>query len=147
VAEAAPLIRQRVLDGAPYLGFSAGAAIAADRALIGGCRIDGVEVCDPDAGEELDEVAVADGLGLVPFTVDVHAAQWGTLARLTAAVAAGLVGAGVAIDEHTAVTVRAGDPLGETRATGTGAMWHAVAVAGEPPTVAITRIAGTADTA
>jgi cyanophycinase len=51
---------------------------------------------------------VVDGLGLVPFSVDVHAAQWGTLGRLCAAVSAGLVPSGVAVDEDTAVVVQAG---------------------------------------
>jgi hypothetical protein len=46
-----------------------------------------------------------DGLGLGPFTVDVHAAQWGTLSRLIAAVDSGAVEHGVAIDENTAVIV------------------------------------------
>jgi hypothetical protein len=46
-----------------------------------------------------------DGLGLGPFTVDVHAAQWGTLPRLIAAVDSGAVEHGVAIDENTAVNV------------------------------------------
>ena len=53
-------------------------------------------MCPADAGEDLEEVTVVDGLGLVPFAVDVHAAQWGTLGRLCAAVADGLVPAGVA---------------------------------------------------
>lgn len=75
----------------PYAGFSAGAALAARDAVVGGWRADGVAVCPEDAGEDLDEVAVRPGLGLVPFAVDVHAAQWGTLPRLAAAVAAGRV--------------------------------------------------------
>jgi cyanophycinase len=78
----------------PYAGFSAGAAVAAERAIIGGWRLDGRAVCAPEAGEDLDELAVAPGLGLVPFAVDVHATQWGTLTRLVHAVAAGLVGEG-----------------------------------------------------
>lgn len=92
----------------PYAGFSAGAALAARDAVVGGWRADGVAVCPEDAGEDLDEVAVRPGLGLVPFAVDVHAAQWGTLPRLAAAVAAGRVERGVALDENTAVEVAAG---------------------------------------
>src|SRR5690606_2635172 len=45
-------IRLLVVDGLPYLGYSAGAMIAADRALIGGWRINGVAVCPEDAGED-----------------------------------------------------------------------------------------------
>ncbi|SDO28318.1 cyanophycinase [Microbacterium sp. ru370.1] len=98
-------LRERVARGMPYAGFSAGAAIAAERALVGGWQRGGVEVCSEDAGEELGELEVRPGLGLLGFAVDVHAAQWGTLSRLVAAVDAGLVTDGVAIDEHTALVV------------------------------------------
>jgi cyanophycinase len=89
----------------PYAGFSAGSAIAADSAVVGGWLCDGVQVCPEDSAEDLDEVKVRAGLGLVPFTVDVHAAQWGTLPRLIAAVDVGGVEHGVAIDENTAAIV------------------------------------------
>lgn len=141
-AEIGPLVRRRVQEGMPYLGFSAGAAIAAQRAVIGGYLIDGVAVCDEDAGEELDEVTVLDGLGLVPFAVDVHAAQWGTVSRLVAAVGAGLVDSGIAIDEHTVVRWSgAGDPVSSVE--GRGAAWQ-VTRGGEPSrgTVVVTRSAG-----
>jgi cyanophycinase len=98
-------LRAWLAAGRPYAGFSAGSAVAATRAIVGGYRRSGRVVCPPDAGEDLEEVTVVDGLGLVPFAVDVHAAQWGTLGRLSAAVADGLVPAGVAIDEDTAVLV------------------------------------------
>ncbi len=98
-------IRLLVADGLPYLGFSAGAMIAADRAIIGGWRINGIPVCPQTTSEDLDEVTVAEGLGLVDLAVDVHAAQWGTLSRLVAATEAGLVDGGVAIDERTALVV------------------------------------------
>jgi cyanophycinase len=96
-------IRELVADGLPYAGFSAGAAIAAATAIIGGWRIDGVAVCPEDSNEELDPVTVVDGIGLVSGAVDVHATQWGNLSRLVAAVEAGLVPHGVAIDECTTV--------------------------------------------
>jgi cyanophycinase len=96
---------------AVYAGFSAGAAIAGRRALVGGWRavVDGVEVavCDEDAGEDLDLLEVRDGLGVVDALVDVHAAQWGTLGRLCHAVRAEGV-EGWAIDEGTAVEFRDG---------------------------------------
>ncbi|MFF5019900.1 hypothetical protein [Streptomyces sp. NPDC001165] len=89
--------------GMPYAGFSAGAAMAAGSALLGGWLSDNVPVCPEDASEDLDEIEVRPGLGLVPWTVDVHTAQWGTLPRLIEAVALGRSqhGAGVAIDENT----------------------------------------------
>lgn len=102
----------------PYAGFSAGAAIAPNRALVGGWRVDGVAVCDEEVGEGLDAVEVRPGLGLVPFTVDVHAAQWGTLGRLVAAVE----DTGWALDEGTCLEV---GPDGEAVAVhGVGRAWH-----------------------
>jgi cyanophycinase len=89
----------------PFAGYSAGAAVAARRAIVGGWRLDGREVCAEEAGEDLDGLEVRDGLGLVPFAVDVHATQWGTLTRLVHAVRAGLVDEGWAIDEGTALVV------------------------------------------
>lgn len=91
--------------GRPYAGFSAGAAVAPGRALVGGWLSGGVPVCPADAAEDLEELGVVDGLGLVPFAVDVHAAQWGTLGRLVAAVGSGAVTSGVALDEDTLLTV------------------------------------------
>jgi len=102
---------QEALDGwrAPaelaFAGFSAGAAVAAARAIVGGWRLGGRDVCAEEAGEDLDELTVRDGLGLVPFSVDVHATQWGTLTRLVHAVGAGLVDEGWAIDEGTVLVV------------------------------------------
>ncbi|WP_037603489.1 Type 1 glutamine amidotransferase-like domain-containing protein [Streptacidiphilus rugosus] len=94
--------------GMPYAGFSAGAAVAAQTALVGGWLSQGTQVCAEEAGEDLDEVEVRPGLGLVPFAVDVHAAQWGTLPRLIEAVALGRAASGVAIDENTLLTVEDG---------------------------------------
>jgi len=85
----------------PYCGFSAGAAIAAGSALIGGWKIGDRQVCDEDFGEELDQVEPLPGLGLVPFAVDVHATQWGTATRLIHAVRGGLAPDGWAVDEGT----------------------------------------------
>ncbi|MFP5346114.1 MAG: Type 1 glutamine amidotransferase-like domain-containing protein [Actinomycetes bacterium] len=98
-------------DERPYAGFSAGAAVAARRAVVGGWLSDGVPICPEDAAEDLDELDCVPGLGLVPFAVDVHAAQWGTLARLVEAVRRGDVAEGIAIDENTMVDVRDGHVL------------------------------------
>ena len=115
--------------GLPYAGFSAGAAIAATDAIVGGWRVarDGTEplaVCAEEAGEDLDLVQPRSGLGLVPFAVDVHATQWGTLTRLVHAVASGLVAEGVAIDEGTCVEVPAGGSAGELRVHGLGSAYR-----------------------
>ncbi|MFJ4036534.1 Type 1 glutamine amidotransferase-like domain-containing protein [Microbacterium sp. NPDC090007] len=116
----------RVRDGMPYAGFSAGSAIAAGPALVGGYRVKGVEVVSPDAAEELDEVEVRAGLGLLAFAVDVHAAQWGTVSRLVAAVDAGLVPEGVAIDENTALVIAA---QAAPAVRGAGQVWRVEAAA------------------
>jgi cyanophycinase len=113
-------IRLLVGDGLPYLGFSAGAAIAADTAIIGGWQIDGIPVCSEDVGEDFDDVTVVEGLGLIDLAVDVHAAQWGTLTRLIAATEAGLVDGGIAIDEFTALII--GDDALDV--VGRGSVWR-----------------------
>lgn len=120
------------LGDRPYCGFSAGAAVAAVRAVVGGWRDGEVEVCPEDASEDLDQVTVVDGLGLVDLTIDVHCAQWGTLPRLIAAL--GPSGSGVGLDENTALHVR-GD---EAEVTGSGSVHHVV-VAGGVATVRTAR--------
>ena len=90
-APLAARIRREVETGVPYLGFSAGAMIAPDRALLGGWLIGGIEVVAQDAAEDLDELTIEDGLGLIDVTVDVHAVQWGNLSRAIAAVDSGAV--------------------------------------------------------
>jgi cyanophycinase len=103
--------------GVPYAGFSAGAAIAARDAVIGGWRTtDGRPVCPEESGEDLEVVTVRSGLGLVDHAVDVHAAQWGTLGRLVHAVQCGLVSEGWALDE--------GAVLIDGEVHGPGAAWH-----------------------
>lgn len=119
---AAATIRRLVAEGAPYLGFSAGAMVAPRRALVGGYKVNGVEVCGEECSEGLDSVDIREGLGLAGFSVDVHAAQAGTLSRAVGAVAAGLVERAVAIDEQTAVVLAAlGD--GDYDVIGSGHCW------------------------
>jgi cyanophycinase len=111
-------------DGVVYGGFSAGAAIAGEWAIVGGWRLGEREVCAEEAGEDLEQLTVRPGLGLVPFAVDVHATQWGTLTRLAHAVRAGLAPDGWAIDEGT-VLVYDGD-----RVTGIEGLGSAYRVTG-----------------
>ena len=61
----------------------------------------------PGVLEGLDSVDIREGLGLAAFSVDVHAAQAGTLSRAVGAVAAGLMERAVAIDENTAMILAA----------------------------------------
>jgi len=96
----------------PFAGFSAGAAVASAVAILGGHRLGAVDICAEEAGEDLEQLTVRGGLGLVPFAVDVHATQWGTLTRLVHAVRAGAVGEGLAVDEGTVAIVRDGELAG-----------------------------------
>ncbi|MDO9397657.1 MAG: peptidase S51 [Herbiconiux sp.] len=112
-------LRRLVASGVPYLGFSAGAAITAEQAIVGGWKIDTVEIGSEDASEDLEQLTVAPGIGLIDLAVDVHAAQWGSVSRLIAATEAGLVDGGVAIDEHTGLVIGEG-PL---QVVGRGSVW------------------------
>ena len=111
-------IRSLVAEGLPYAGFSAGSAIAPRHALLGGWRHHGVPVLDEEFGEDLGELLVRDGLGLTDLTIDVHAAQWGTLARLITAVGGGLAPEGAGIDEDTALVLGDGSTV-----AGAGNVW------------------------
>jgi cyanophycinase len=93
-----------------YAGFSAGAVIAAEHAIVGGWKVERegreIAILDGEFGEELDRLEVRPGLGLVIFGVDVHASQWGTLTRLMNAVEMGAVSEGWAIDENTSLEIQ-----------------------------------------
>ena len=120
-------VRQR---GIPYCGTSAGAVIAAEQAVIGGWHTHGPDrprqFLFPGAGEGLDDLTVRPGLGLVPFTVDVHAGQMGTLTRLVNAISCGAIAEGWALDEDTMLIVT----QDSIEITGLGQAYHAVATAG-----------------
>jgi len=132
----ASAISKLVSADVPYLGFSAGAMVAPGLALIGGYRIKEVEVCGEECSEGLDSVELREGLGLVPFTVDVHAAQAGTLSRVVGAVAAGLAEWAVAIDENTAVVVESPGDAGY-KVMGTGNCWDIRGAGGAATTVSV----------
>jgi cyanophycinase len=95
----------------PYSGTSAGAAIAARTAIVGGWQAarggQTRAILFQGASEGLDQLTVRAGLGLAPFAIDVHASQMGTLTRLLHAVELGLVAEGWAIDENTLLQVDA----------------------------------------
>ena len=107
--------------------------IAPERAIVGGYLVHGAEVCPEDASEGLGEVVLLEGLGLVSFAVDVHAAQAGTLGRAVAAVAHGMTGRAAAIDENTALVLPHADP-GEQQGIGSGNCWL---IRGPGPKVAV----------
>ena len=119
IMPAADTVRGLVASGMPYAGFSAGAMIAGDQALLGGWKIGGVPVVPESASEGLEEVTVDAGLGLVDLVVDVHAAQEGTLSRAVAIVDAGLADSAVAIDELTSLIISPGG----LHVAGRGSVW------------------------
>jgi cyanophycinase len=124
LSHAGPAIRAAVTSGVPYLGFSAGAMIAPGNALIGGYQLAGHDVCPREASEGLDTITVCPGLGLVPFGVDVHTAQAGTLGRAIAVVEAGEAAAAVGIDEDTCLILSSPSAsLEECSVTGSGTVW------------------------
>ncbi|ASP39324.1 hypothetical protein CHH28_11835 [Bacterioplanes sanyensis] len=93
-----------------YGGFSAGIVIAAEQAVVGGWQMPvskrQVAILDADLAEGLDALDVRPGLGLVPFSLDVHASQWGTVTRLMHAVEQQHVPSpGWAVDENTILEV------------------------------------------
>jgi cyanophycinase len=112
-----------LLGDRPYAGFSAGSAIAAAHALVGGWRFGGVPICPEDASEDLVDLSFRQGLGAVPFIVDVHCAQWGTLPRLICAVSTSPNLVGFGIDENTVLIV--GSSGAEVR--GGGRVWQVAA--------------------
>lgn len=119
LAPHAGTLRGAVRAGVPYLGFSAGAMIAADDAIAGGFRHDGADICPVGWSEGLDELTLAVGLGLVPWAIDVHAAQAGTIGRAQAASTLVASRTALAIDEDTAVIIQEG----RWRVAGSGQVW------------------------
>lgn len=117
------VVREVVTGGAPYAGFSAGAMVAGERALLGGYLSGGHEVCEEGCSEDLDDLTVAAGLGLVPFTCDVHITAAGTLGRALEVVAAGLAPAAVGLDEDTCLRVPLGDDAEDGEVLGSGSVW------------------------
>lgn len=98
----------------PYAGYSAGAVLLSKQALMGGWLLEllhcNTEIVSQGASEGLDFVEFREGLGLVPFTLEAHATQWGTLCRLTQLVAEGALQDGWAIDENCMLEI-VGDEL------------------------------------
>lgn len=113
-------IGRLVRDGGAYLGFSAGAMIAPQQAILGGSRWHGVDVCPEEWSEGLDELEIAEGIGLFPHPVEVHVAQAGTLGNLVALAQDGVASTLLGIDENTSVLV---EEDGTWTHHGGGAVW------------------------
>ncbi|WP_022888393.1 Type 1 glutamine amidotransferase-like domain-containing protein [Agromyces italicus] len=119
-------LRRQVAGGVPYLGVSAGAMVAAEGALGGGARIDGVQLAPEDPAGPAVEFEIEPGIGLVDVAIDAHVAQRGTLSRLVAAVESGLVEGALGIDERTALIVGEGG----LRVEGSGSVWRVLPAEG-----------------
>lgn len=105
---------EMIASGIPYAGISAGAIIAARTAVVGGWKLEregtaDLVICSTEVSEDEDYLDVRPGLGLVPFTVDAHASQYGTPTRLLHAIDADLATEGWAIDEETMVEATDGE--------------------------------------
>lgn len=139
LAGLAPLahwLPKAIADDVPYLGFSAGAIVAARTALVGGWRDSGREVCNKDWSEGLDELRTEAGLALVDFTVDVHATQAGLLSRAISLARRDGIDRVVAIDESTCLSVPvAVQGTDSWQVTGTGFVWVIDAPDSHPPVV------------
>lgn len=122
-------IRQLLRDGGSYLGFSAGAMIAPERAILGGRRWQGVDVCPAEWDEGLDDVTLADGIGLYPHPVHVHVGQAGTLGVLVALAQSDASPMLLGLDEGTAVVREDGDGAA-WKYCGSGAVWTVEGAAG-----------------
>ncbi|MGO2658784.1 hypothetical protein [Mycetocola reblochoni] len=127
-------LRRRAAAGEPYLGIGAGRDLAAERALLGGSRIGGVQVIpEQDAAEE---VVLAPGIGLIDVGIDGSAAERGTLTRLIALTEAGELPGGVALDAGAVLVVADGS----LAVAGSGSAWqvlpadHGVQVSSIPAT-------------
>lgn len=134
------VVAAAVAAGTPYAGFSAGAMVAGDDALLGGYLVDGHEVCEDGCSEGLDDLTVRPGLGLVPFTSDVHITAAGTLGRALDLVTTRLVTTAVGLDEDTCLSVPPGGDPADGVVTGSGSVW--VIRAGQPGQAVVTRVPG-----
>jgi len=102
------LVRERALACA---GFGSAATALARQAIVGGWKLPlvhhDVPIAPHRCADGLEHVAVRPGAALVPFAVETHVTERGTLARLQHAVGEGLVDAGWGIDEDTMLWLRA----------------------------------------
>jgi cyanophycinase len=136
VPAAGSWLREMVEGGMPYAGFSAGAMIAPDAGIIGGWKLRqgdvDLAICSEDVSEDEEYLDVREGIGLVPFAVDVHASQYGTPTRLLHAMWSGAVSSGWAVDEDTMIEVA----NGRVKVSGHGSAYH-VRPGGDSLTVSI----------
>lgn len=116
-------LRGMVHRGTSFWGIGAGAAIAAELAIIDGFEIGGVAVAPRLSTDVASEVQLATGLGLIDITVLPGAAQLGRLGIGIAACEAGLLDRVIALDAGMSLVIESG----AIRLVGTGSMWEIAA--------------------
>lgn len=93
----------------PCAAVGSAAMMMSEHAIIGGSKLGlrhaDVSTCVAWCADGLEYVTLRPGAARVPFTIEVHATQRGSLTRLQHAVAEGLVESGWAVDEDTVLQV------------------------------------------
>ncbi|MDN5996070.1 peptidase S51 [Acidipropionibacterium jensenii] len=107
-----------VRGGSPWLGFSAGAMATAVTAIEGGWHLQGRQIYPEAASEGFDELALAQGLGLVSITCLAHNDTCGGDGLLISAIDSGLLSSAVAVDEGTCLVIH--HSSGRTQVMGSG---------------------------
>jgi cyanophycinase len=126
------LLARLVRSGVPYLGFSAGAMVAAKNVILGGWQHRGRQVAPEKSGDGLRELELRDGLGLIGPSVETHTDTYSTLDRAVSALVEGPMSTVIALDEHAALVVDA--VTGKTRILGSGKV-HWIAKSGDQVTI------------
>lgn len=113
-------IRGAVHRGRSFWGIGAGAAIAAETAIVGGYTVGGVQVAPRLSTDAVPEVEIAPGLGLIDIAVLPGAAQLGRLGIGIALCEAEVLDRVIGLDGDTSLVISEGQ-LG---LHGTGSMWE-----------------------
>ncbi|MCL2317410.1 MAG: hypothetical protein FWC46_10065 [Actinomycetia bacterium] len=113
-----PVLARLIRQGVPYFGYSAGVSAVARHAILGGWRHHGRQIAPEAASEGLDELALADGLGLIGVTTQAHGDVAGLLDRAVTALLVGPTIAVVVLDEGVCLAVSS--VSGATRGFGEG---------------------------
>lgn len=109
---------RHIRRGTQYLGFGAGAAVAAKQAIAGGWRFQGNQVAPEATAAGFEEVTLLPGLGLIGLGVEPYADSRFTTTRAIAALHADRLTSAMALDEKVCLAVDA--ITGQTKVLGGG---------------------------